>query len=275
VGTSSLRSVGGTLFFTASDPQDGRQHLWKSDGTPAGTVPVVSAQAPTDGYDPESFTAFNGRLVYVASSQDHFGGEIWVSDGTAAGTHVLKPLSTRLASPSFTEFAGRLWFVADDPAGTGSGLWSTDGTAAGARDLGAVRLDTASGFTQTMALGDRLFFAGTPFSGSGADSLWTSDGTVAGTAQLLGRDGNGVFSPSYFQSFAGRMFIVSGGGDLWQSDGTSAGTFEIRNLPPPPGGVLDPPAVTIDPRPRPAGAHLFFPAYDRATGTELWAIDAP
>ncbi len=25
----------------------------------------------------------------------------------------------------------------------------------------------------------------------------------------------------------------------------------------------------------PAGSHLFFPAYDRATGTELWAIDAP
>lgn len=54
---------------------------------------------------------------------------------------------------------------------------------------------------------------------------------------------------------------------FWQSDGTPAGTTAVRDLAFPAGSGGQQ-AV-------PAGPHLFFPAYDRATGTELWAIDAP
>ncbi len=38
---ASLTNVGGTLFFGVYDNTDFKTELWKSDGTTAGTVPVV------------------------------------------------------------------------------------------------------------------------------------------------------------------------------------------------------------------------------------------
>jgi ELWxxDGT repeat protein len=115
-GFSSQVTLGNTLFFFTRDAS-GPSALWKSDGTPAGTVAIGPVNSPgpmvaagnrvffldntilrvtsgvagdlqtvtqTDGLPPGLGAA--GGLVYFTKRDLNLGWELWSSDGTAAGT---------------------------------------------------------------------------------------------------------------------------------------------------------------------------------------------
>ena len=147
-----------------------------------------------------------------------------------------------------------------------SGLWVSDGTAVGTRHISLVRLEhnPFDGDVLPAVLGNALFFPG--LQDTTDDILWTSDGTEAGTRPVLDREGHTIFFPRSLRIFAGRLVFTSGN-TLWQSDGTPQGTFQIRDL----GTLYTPDGWKLVA----AGNRLFFAAYDRDTGTELWALDGP
>src|SRR5262245_11240726 len=80
-----LTDVGGTLFFNASEPTNGNE-LWKSNGTPGGTVLVKDIFVGGDS-SPSDLINVNGKLFFAATDAQH-GRELWQSDGTANGTTV-------------------------------------------------------------------------------------------------------------------------------------------------------------------------------------------
>ncbi|MEO5647621.1 MAG: hypothetical protein ABIQ56_04625, partial [Chitinophagaceae bacterium] len=90
MGTSSsnpgeLTIIGNTVFFEANDNVNGST-LWKTDGTPNGTVMVVPPGMGTVPLSPLGFKAV-GNLLYFAASTLVTGRELWRSDGTVAGTY--------------------------------------------------------------------------------------------------------------------------------------------------------------------------------------------
>ncbi len=304
-GYSTVRAAGNVVFFEGTDDDHGAE-LWKSDGTPEGTVLVKDIEPGVNGSDLRDLTAVQNR-VYFTAQTSAAGRELWVSDGTDAGTHIVKDILPDFNSSNptlLTVHGGRLWFFAsadDDQAsrklwstdgteagtllaadftpgasffegdavwagthlfvsgGTSdaSGLWATDGTTAGSQRISPVLFE--SGKHDLAALGETLFFSG--FDSSHQETLWISDGTSAGTRPLLDRNGNPIDRPASFRVFDGLMFFSAQDGGLWQSDGTPQGTFNLRHLSPP--GNSGPVQLV------PAGSHLFFPAFDRDTGTEL------
>ncbi len=123
--------VGGTLFFAAEDGFHPRE-LWNSDGTEAGTVPVMGSD-PSDGASfPAELVDVGGTLFFTAIDGTH-GRELWTSDGTEPGTVMVKDIhpGDRYSSPNYlTDVGGTLFFTAND--GTHGGeLWTSDGTEAG------------------------------------------------------------------------------------------------------------------------------------------------
>src|SRR4051812_28875939 len=58
-----LTNVNGTLFFTASDGPYGIE-LWKSDGTPGGTVMVCDIVPGPTGSTPGKLTAVGNTLFF-------------------------------------------------------------------------------------------------------------------------------------------------------------------------------------------------------------------
>jgi ELWxxDGT repeat protein len=113
-GYSSPVTVGNALFFVAQ-AMSGPFELWKSDGTPAGTVSIGPVNSPgsmvvagnrvffldgallkvTSGVagDIQTVTQADGNglgaaggLVYFTKRDLNLGWELWSSDGTAAGT---------------------------------------------------------------------------------------------------------------------------------------------------------------------------------------------
>jgi ELWxxDGT repeat protein len=118
-------AVGSELFFQAFDGE--HPQIWRSDGSAAGTVPVVAMHVIYYGR-----VALGSVLLFV-NEADLQGGELWKTDGTSAGTELVKdinPGSGTSYPTSLTLVNEAVFFMADDGY-HGRELWRTDGTASG------------------------------------------------------------------------------------------------------------------------------------------------
>jgi ELWxxDGT repeat protein len=162
-------SAGGRLFFIALEPDTGMSRPWVTDGTPAGTFPLIDTTVFTSDF---SALFAVGSLVYFATVSP---ASVWATDGTLAGTKQLGGLPNTSESPPELHATDNQLFIID----ASGGVWVTDksGTAVQALDLPL--------FPQPGSLipvGTRLFF--TASDGTHGDQLWVTDGTIAGTHQL-------------------------------------------------------------------------------------------
>jgi ELWxxDGT repeat protein len=123
-GEPNVAAMGSTVFFVADDGQHG-QELWKTDGTPGGTVLVKDIRPGPVGSLPSYLAVIDGRLFFSANDGLH-GAELWTSDGTAEGTVLLQDIVPGPGSSrpqAFVLSQRRVYFTADD--GThGRELWA-------------------------------------------------------------------------------------------------------------------------------------------------------
>jgi len=119
---------------------EGRNALWRTDGTVAGTTPVADLPPSASSYFAGSTVA--GGLLYLYFSEpgdtyDPPRDALWVSDGTPDGTRELHDFSgTNDGAPAvdstYTAVGDRLLFLVSDGAPEPElTLWSSDGTPEG------------------------------------------------------------------------------------------------------------------------------------------------
>ncbi len=273
---TSLKAIGGTVFFDAADSAHGVE-LWASDGTPQGTRLVQDINPGPAGSDPQRFVSFDNQLYFAAhDGSSPQANQLWTSDGTAAGTGLVASFSPGVTSGSSQMYAGSTDYVTlgselllplEDGV-HGTELWATNGTAAGTTMLAPVNPRAFA------VVGSDAYFLGSR--PTAPLSLWVTNGSTAGTSQVL--DLSQYVAPSsYFetQSIAasgGKLYFTtgdgSGGVDLWSSGGTAATTAIVKDFTAPSGGGY----VSI--------AHLTafdgevaFLADDSTNGSQLWISD--
>jgi ELWxxDGT repeat protein len=188
--------LGGKALFKGYDASF-LPGLWVTDGTSAGTSEIVVSGASAGGLFSVNavpdLTVLNGKVLF--EGQDSRGRyNLWVTDWTSAGTSELTVTGTNPTSglnPSYiTVLGGRALFEGDDASGRIS-LWVTDGTTAGTSELtvagaysnGLFYLGGNAADPGFAVSGSRALFEGKD--GSGAANLWVTDGTPAGTSELL------------------------------------------------------------------------------------------
>jgi ELWxxDGT repeat protein len=267
---SWLTPFNGALVFTAYDAAQGNE-LWRSDGTPAGTVLLKDIHPGSGTSNPAYLTVAGGQLFFSAYEPTH-GIELWKTDGTTAGTVLVKDIRPGVLDgdiSNLVEVDGTLFFTAWNGS-AGRDLWKSDGTEAGTvlvKDLPPSNSSFSPGFLT--AVGRTLYFFHTD-SAVGTE-LWKSDGTEAGT--VLVKDITP--GPSSWERFPlgalGDTFLFAAhdgvtGYELWRTDGTEAGTVLVKDLQP--GADSSFPT-----RGRVVGGTLFFAAQDREHGQELWKTD--
>ncbi|MCS7021425.1 MAG: hypothetical protein NZU63_06320, partial [Gemmataceae bacterium] len=117
----------GALYFAANDGVLGNE-LWRSDGTPGGTVSVTNMN-PSGDANPTWLTVYNGKL-YFAADDGSTGVELWSYDATTNTLTQVADINPGAASSNpqwLTVYNGILYFAADDGS-TGVELWSYDAT---------------------------------------------------------------------------------------------------------------------------------------------------
>lgn len=200
--------------------------LWKTDGTPEGTVLVRELLTP-------------GASVYVAAGTVFFtaaepqtGGELWRSDGTAAGTVRITDLAPGTQNgvavagsplPALVLDGVLLFAGTDGRAGTE--LWRSDGTAAGTTLVKEIAPGPSSSApSDFVRLGRHALFLATD--GVRGRELWRTDGTPEGTALVKdlvpGASSEPIRDLTLFGSAV--YFATVTGSAPWRSDGTEAGT---------------------------------------------------
>ncbi|WP_158502263.1 ELWxxDGT repeat protein [Vitiosangium sp. GDMCC 1.1324] len=181
----------GTLYFGARDTEHGLE-LWKTDGTPAGTVLLKDVNPGPE--DSLSRMMVAGGRLYLSLDDGTHGLEPWVSDGTEAGTVLLKdvqPGEDNGFPLGFTRVGDTVLFLARD-AEHGAELWKTDGTPAGTALLSdvwpgpdsALRFDPQTGVVALWGMEELglAFFQGAD--AASGQELWVTDGTAAGTRRM-------------------------------------------------------------------------------------------
>lgn len=256
---SELTVAGGMMFFSAQSAAG--QELWKTDGTAAGTQQVADIEPGPISSFPSYLHEFQGE-VYFQAITTATGMEPWKSDGTAAGTVQVVdavPGATSSFARNFTTVGAWMVFTA------GSALWRTDGTTTGtsilqllpAREIvsnGTIAYlvagsalyvtDGTAANTQLVAnIGTGMFElleSMTMFGSSvavnfrsqltGQSTLFTSDGTAAGTIQVHGM----VPNSNSTRVGLGNTLLFTGtstsGNELWVTDGTLAGTAQLADI---------------------------------------------
>jgi ELWxxDGT repeat protein len=120
---TGLTSFRGMLFFRAFQPAT-QNELWRSDGTPAGTVLVKDVFPGVIGSGPRDLTVL-GDVLYFAAGDPTAGTELWKSDGSESGTVRVADIApgVRASDPeAITRVEDRLFFTAAT-AQTGRELW--------------------------------------------------------------------------------------------------------------------------------------------------------
>jgi len=172
----------GTMFFTADSGSTGFE-LWKSDGTPTGTV-LVKDISTTVASSISSLTDVGGTL-YFAADDGVNGKELWKSDGTPSGTVLVRDIHPVASSipTNLTASGSLLYFTASDGA-SGKELWRSDGTLPGTVLVKDIRPGRDGAFSTLFPSpmttnGEHLYFA----ANDGVTGLepWRTDGTAAGT----------------------------------------------------------------------------------------------
>jgi ELWxxDGT repeat protein len=181
--------------------------------------------------------------------------------------------------PGATEIVnvgGTIFYAAADGDGT-AGLWKTDGTAAGTAllvEFAPRNGGPAPAVENLTNVNGRLFFDVSDFSPGGANQLWASDGSAAGTAMVADFGGASFAPPAEtgalpgFVSFQNDLyFVVDQGGQfqLWKSDGSAPGTLPVTS-----GAVSVNTAfdglTAFD-------GQLYFAAADPMNNVKLWSTD--
>ncbi len=212
--------------------------LTAADASAADVVRKVKDIWPGAGsafFEPEGQgVAVGGHVFFRAVSPETPGAlsgpsEVWTTDGTEAGTSLLVPRGPSAPGwPTSSAIAGGVAFFTD-----ASGLWKTDGTTAGTSLVHA--LGNAAGSRLVAGNGRVFFTVGGP---GGTNTVWTSDGTAAGTKPLAG----GPIATVELVAAGARVVAVgyapATGTELWASDAalTSLDVIEIA-----PGSVSSQP----------------------------------
>jgi ELWxxDGT repeat protein len=256
-----MRVVGERLFFVArlSLPDTGRE-VFFSDGLPLAATLLDLIPGP-GSYHPSEAVAFGNRYFFDISGPQ--GDELASTDGTLAGTQILDLVPGPVGS------------FAKDLIASESGVYFYAQDSAGFAEL--IRTDGRPGNTQVLVPGalDQFFSNLTPFQGGVAFQLarglqWAphwSDGTVAGTVQLL--PFSGLFGGEMLGTDT-RLFFLMGSGSnprLYVSDGSAAGTSIVR-------GFASQGAIpATDGRWKAIGGNAIAVSATNSLGAELWVTD--
>ena len=259
-GLASFAVSNDQLFFSAS------QGLWKTDGTPDGTVPVSDDLFLGVGWAVD----VNGTLLFAADDQPRSSNyELWATDGTANGTVKLReirpdPLDGGVIPTLGPVVLGNtLYFAGQDGNSQGGGLWQSDGTPGGTRKIREFNRETPRYFTR---LGNNVVFNG--FQGATGSESWIyrpESETTELIADLIPLDGSS--SPTLFTTVNGKTYFSASCGiesALFETDGTEENTFQVSgNFPNQARGAM-----------RLNDELLFWQDNDDGRGFELWKYDA-
>jgi ELWxxDGT repeat protein len=190
--------------------------------------------------NPSSPAVMNGKL-YFFGADAIAGTTLYSTDGSSSGISTVASGVIDTLTEPMTVVNNNLYFVGNSSQ-TGREIWTSDGTTFGTALVKDISGDSTDGYylgsvpsRKLISSGGKVYYFGTPTNnGSTGTTLWSTDGTSAGTALVKDVCMSPTASPYLFGAqgklFFGASNCSTSGQEPWVSDGTSAGTVILGNL---------------------------------------------
>lgn len=263
--------VGDLMVFEATTAEFG-QELWVTDGTPEGTVLLEDLQAGPGSSMVSLRSEYKlGTSMTLFTADDGISGEALYSTDGSAITYLVNVTSADeqivIARPK--EAVSEIFFS------IGTKFYVTDGTVAGTTMLSEEVAVGGPSRISSYTLGGKTHFFGTD-PASAVDSLWETDGTIAGTKAIISGLGSSAVSRrgssatvglGFGPVLNGKLSLITDNGvgvNVWTTDGTSLDLLFDETY----DWVLDAELSM-------AGDQVLFQIIQSSNGTalDLWASD--
>lgn len=263
---SAVGFLHGLAYFGSSPTKDFAAELWVTDAKPGPGRRIATLRRYRPGSEPQFQASGNRVLISAVPEGSRIG--LWTSDGTQSGTLPVVDLPKE-PERLFTHFLGPVGsrqlftvvrFREEDSKETPE-IWRTDETPQGTQVVATLPL--WSYFHNWTPWNGKLLFSYNHEAGLGGCSIGITDGTVAGTREILFRE-DSSFSDLSLVPFGSRFLYLDPTpsiSQLFLSDGTAAGTRPI---------------ATFEGRhawmPVRAGNTIFFVLFSESS-SQLWQTD--
>ncbi|MCH9647902.1 MAG: hypothetical protein K0U98_06660 [Deltaproteobacteria bacterium] len=256
----ALVSAGEHLFIRLNRDQE----IWSTDGTREGTVRLWQG-----GFNQSNFfqVAYGEELVFGVEGGES-QCEIWKSDRSVSGARRILQLGRQFCSLGKATVVGdNVYFLMKQGGGSENEVSvlrlqpdteEVQVLAHLVEENGNSRLEARPSFTEFD--GDVYFFFDL--------ALWRSSAGAQEAVRLVDIDHPPTFGP--MARLGDQLYFLASGPRvlaLWQTDGTAGGTVALREW------DLSSNRVELSQELVTAGGRLWFPAYEVASGAELWTSD--
>ena len=226
-----LTKFRGELYFLALSEGDSlyvpeTSELWKSDGTPEGTIQVLNMPI-VNGCETQAPFVHTADTLYFCNGWH----ALWKSDGTATGTVEVIKFAEHEYLRTLVTLGDTLYFTLAGSNSEGDllGLWQSDGTADGTRLISTLGSPPTTDFgvsRDLVTLGDTLYF----IQYNEGYGLWAL--ALGATQPRLVQTLPGI--PNRVTRVGNALYVTTdklgAPSTLWQSDGTTAGTRLIKEF---------------------------------------------
>lgn len=257
-------NISGAVYFTASDAN--QSLLYKTDGTPNGTVTLNMTAVGEHIQSPTNLTNFNNSLIFLAYKRGS-GYCLFKTNGSIMETEELFATGADAAFMNVLGVMNNVLYFSFLQDSTGVELWRTNGTPGGTYMVKNINPSNAGSHPASFkVIGSKAYFRADD--GLNGAELWRTNGTAAGTE--LVKDMYSGAPGSYPDNFAvmdTTLFFQANnetnGRELWKSNG--AGTVLVKDIYP--GSIGSTPTSLLI-----LNNQLYFTAYDTVS-TRLWKSD--
>lgn len=229
---SILTITADEIYFQAYSSQSGYE-LWKSDGTPSGTMLVADIASGSASSNPNLAIEHAGKIYFIATTSQT-GQEIWATNGSASGTYLVSDVRTGYSgsNPShLTSYSGSLYFSARNIYGE-QHIWKSDGLENGDTNVIFESLNNYGTYPTTIFAHNGLlyFIANSQTEGR---ELWSTDGTSGNINQLTDTYDYGSTSIAQIHPHGnGNLYFLAKSDyesywKYWTTDGSTPGTAEL------------------------------------------------
>jgi len=149
-GGSNLTKVGNTLYFTASTTTSG-SGIWKSNGTPAGTVRVKGIDNSLE-IQPDDYAVYadkfvnSGSTIYAIVTNESGNRQLWETDGSELNTKPIRYDENNIVSnASNLAVVGNTLYFSGHNNESGRELWKYAGVG-----YAELVVDIAAGVSDSM-----------------------------------------------------------------------------------------------------------------------------
>jgi len=219
---------GGMAYFLVFKDTvvDGGHQLWRTDGTPAGTMRAAWIFTDVDAF---AGLMVAGRYLYWFGTSDNFTW-LYRSDGTQDGTKPVYAFATNDCWQESASIGDTLFFIAKSLTDkSGCELWKSNGTQSGTKMV----KDIYRGDSDPVLLAPRGSYL--YFSLLNKAEVWRTNGTAAGTKRIASicRKKSDCSVTSIWP--LGSTVLFAGddgihGNELWRTSGTSGGAQMVKNV---------------------------------------------